>query len=270
MKLLLFLNQDIHSLTALNFLFPALKEHQVKIVLSQKIGSLVNLESGIVMMKEIERNGWKDFFKNFDDKDRTSKKIFTFEQVADFFGTKVLSYENVNSKMAIDDFKGFAPDLIISIRFGQIFKQELINIPHLGVLNLHSGLLPKYRGVMASFWAILNGEKKLNTTLHYISDSKIDAGDIIDFSEEKIDWNSSLFLNINNLYKGGCDLIVKALRKISDGEEIAVFKQKDFGDGGYFSYPNKVDLDRFLQLMPLFEKDDARIAFDKVLEVVTS
>ena len=192
MKIILFLNNDIHSATSLNLLLPTLKNHELKIILSKKVGNTDNLPAQLIEMKSHEQ----------------------FE-IAEKFQIKTHSYKNVNSPEALNDFLEFAPDLIISIRFGQIFKQTLINIPKLGVLNLHSGILPNYRGVMASFWAVLNGEKKLGTTLHYINDATIDTGEIIEFSKTNIDWNSSLLLNINNLYQDGCDLILQALGKIS-------------------------------------------------------
>ena len=227
MNLLLFLNNDIHSATALTLLSPFLKTHRVKIILSQKVGNVDKLPLELIAMKKFEQ----DFDRGI-------------------FGDMV-SYEDVNSENALGDFRDFLPDLIISIRFGQIFKPALIKIPRLGVLNLHSGILPKYRGILASFWAVLNGEKKLGMTLHYITDSGIDTGDIIGFSESEIDWNSSLFSNINMLYRGGCTLLLEVLEKISAGEKIAVIPQSKFGVGQYFSYPKDDDVKKFLRVMRL-------------------
>ena len=75
--------------------------------------------------------------------------------------------------------RAFDADLLISIRFGQIFKAEAIAQPRTGIINLHSGLLPEYKGVMASFWSLLNEEPRLGTTLHWITDKKIDSGALI-------------------------------------------------------------------------------------------
>lgn len=246
MKILLFLNNDIHSATALNLLFPALKNHEVKIILSQKVGNVDGLPLELLEMKKHEQNFDQKIFKKF----------------AKFFGHEIATYESVNSENALDDFRKFAPDLAISIRFGQIFKQLLINIPRFGVLNLHSGLLPNYRGILGTFWAILHGEKEIGTTLHFINDSGIDTGKIIGFSKNKIDGNLSLLLNINNLYKSGCELISQSLEKIQNGEENKAVDQSMLGNGQYFSYPKSDDVKKFLALMPL-----ARIGDDeKILE----
>ncbi len=236
MNLLLFLNADTHSATALSLLLPTLKNHKIKIILSQKVGNVDDIPQEIIAMKKFEQSGVVDLFV----------------QLAADLNSEILSYENVNSEIALRNFQKFSPDLIISIRFGQIFKQPLINIPRHGVLNLHSGILPNYRGILATFWAILNGERKIGTTLHFIADSGIDTGDIIGFSESEIDWNSSLFSNINGLYEGGCALLSSNIKKISTGEKIVVKKQSEFGAGKYFSYPESEDVKKFLQLLPLF------------------
>ncbi len=239
MKIILLLNNDIHSATALNLLSRDLENHQIKIILSRKVGKVDDLVAELLAMKK--------------DEQFEIEKNFAYE---------IAFYSNINSEEALEDFRKFAPDLIISIRFGQILKSSLINIPRLGVLNLHSGILPNYRGIMASFWAILNGEKKLGTTLHYINDSTIDTGEIIGFSETEIDWNASLILNINQLYQNGCALLSQCLRKISSGQKFQTINQKSLSAGRYFSYPKTEDVQKFLKIMPLTKSEDVKKIFD--------
>lgn len=232
MKILLFLNLDIHCATAFGFLKRELEKHEVKIVLSDKVGNTNNLPDELVKMKNVEQKDANKFF--------------------DSLPIPKYKYDNVNSETVLLDLKDFKPDLIISIRFGQIFKQPLIDIPRFGVLNLHSGILPNYRGVLASFWAILNGDKKIGTTLHYITDAKIDCGDIIDFSYNEVNKDSSLISNINNLYEDGCSLIIKALKEISSGRKLTTKSQESFGKGNYFTYPKIEDIKNFQKIMPLY------------------
>ncbi len=238
MKILFFLNNDIHAANCLNLLATSIKNHQIRIILSQKIGNTNNLPQQLIDLKNLEKGGIeKIVHQNFQLK---------------FLRDKIFSYAQVNCEEALQDFKKFSPDLIISIRFGQILKLPLINIPRFGVLNLHSGILPNYRGVLASFWAILNGEKNLGTTLHYIRDNGIDTGDIIGFTKTKTDYNSSLVSNISNLYSKGCKLIGQTVAKISDNQQIVTINQKTLGFGQYFSYPKSEDVKNFLKIMPLF------------------
>ena len=61
--------------------------------------------------------------------------------------------------------KSFDADLFITASYGQIIKQNILDIPKLGIVNVHTSLLPKYRGPAPIQWAILNGEKKTGVTI---------------------------------------------------------------------------------------------------------
>jgi methionyl-tRNA formyltransferase len=70
------------------------------------------------------------------------------------------------------------PDLIWVTDYRYILPNQLISASKLGAVNLHPGLLPKYRGRAPINWAIINGETKIGLTAHFIDDG-IDTGDII-------------------------------------------------------------------------------------------
>lgn len=241
----------MHAATALNLLVSCLKTYDVKIILSKKVGKVDNLSEELKQLKKCEQDGAE----------------WIFARLAKELKAEIFSYENVNAESALSDFHAFAPDLVVSIRFGQIFKSPLISIPRFGVINLHSGILPNYRGVMATFWAILNGDKKIGTTLHFISDAKIDEGEIIGFSEVEVDRNRSLIFNINNVYEGGCTLLSEAIGKIACGEKISTIKQSNLGEGKYFSYPQEGDVRKFLNMMPLTTEEDVGEIFMRVFKI---
>ena len=69
------------------------------------------------------------------------------------------------------ELRGFAPDAIAIIAYGQIIPARLLGIPRLGWINLHASLLPKYRGAAPINWAIANGESVTGNT-----SMRIDAG----------------------------------------------------------------------------------------------
>jgi methionyl-tRNA formyltransferase len=112
-----------------------------------------------------------------------------------------------------------APDLIVSIRYRRILKDAVIAIPRLGVLNLHSGVLPDYKGVMATFWAMLQNEEMIGATLHRIVDSGIDTGPVIGTRPVPADYGSSYLANVLRLYGPGCDMIVEAIQALETGKE---------------------------------------------------
>ena len=117
-------------------------------------------------------------FPPIDDLSQRGKRL-TFRALSTFLTAPMQRLNDPNSPSGIALLKSANPDLIVSIRYGRILKQSAIDIPHLGVLNLHSGKLPQYRGVMATFRALLAGDATLFSTLHWIDDETIDTGRII-------------------------------------------------------------------------------------------
>lgn len=74
--------------------------------------------------------------------------------------------------------KQLAPELIVVAAYGKILPEEILNTPPYGSINVHSSLLPKYRGAAPINWAILNGEKTTGVSIMYMAKA-LDAGDVI-------------------------------------------------------------------------------------------
>ena len=70
------------------------------------------------------------------------------------------------------------PELIVVAAYGKILAEELLNYPKYGSINVHSSLLPKYRGAAPINWAILNGEAETGVSIMYMAEA-LDAGDVI-------------------------------------------------------------------------------------------
>jgi folate-dependent phosphoribosylglycinamide formyltransferase PurN len=83
---------------------------------------------------------------------------------------------DVNSDEALSLLRQYGPDLIVYTG-GGILRRPLIDIPAVGVINAHSGLLPEYRGMNVTEWALLNGDE-IGITVHFI-DPGIDTGRIL-------------------------------------------------------------------------------------------
>ncbi|MEZ7500093.1 formyltransferase family protein [Flavobacterium sp. Arc3] len=154
---------------------------------------------------------------------------------------------NVNSVEFINEMKGFNPDLFISIRFGKIFKDEIIKVPKNGLINLHSAILPDYRGIMGTLHAIKEKKSKIGCTLHTIPNSGIDTGEIIEIATLDINPEKSLFWNIIQLYPLGTELILKNLKIIEHNKFLKTQKQ-NLQEGSYFSVPSKSDFEQIESL----------------------
>lgn len=107
-------------------------------------------------------------------------KIYGYASVleeATKIGLNVKNLKNLDSAL-IDDVRSLNPDIIFSVYYRKILSRELLQLPRRGCVNIHPGLLPKYRGTTPTAWAIQNGETTFGITIHYM-DEGIDTGDIL-------------------------------------------------------------------------------------------
>lgn len=86
--------------------------------------------------------------------------------------------EDVNDGRFLNTVADLAPDLVTMSGFSQILKPKFLDIPTHGVVNLHAGKLPDYRGGSPMNWAIINGETEGTATVHYATE-RIDAGGVL-------------------------------------------------------------------------------------------
>jgi methionyl-tRNA formyltransferase len=133
---------------------------------------------------------------------------------------------------------------MVSIRFGQIFQPPMISVPRSGILNLHSGILPDYRGVLATFWAMLEDADQIGCTLHRINDNGIDTGPIVGIRGTAPDRARSLLWNIASLYDGGTEMIRVALEQVARGQPLTAQAQIA-AHARYYSYPMQAQVAQF-------------------------
>ena len=119
----------------------------------------------------------------------------------------------------IDELRRLQPDLILVVAFGQMLSQEVLDIPTLGVLNVHASLLPKYRGAAPINWAIINGDAATGITIMWLT-LKMDAGDIFLQEAESIQDNDTAGTLGARLADMGARLLVKALQAILNGQVV--------------------------------------------------
>jgi methionyl-tRNA formyltransferase len=250
MRILLCLNRDFMSNIALNQLRGALACQIIDIVLSKGIGKKSSPKApAIEQWQQLESRLIENrLFPMLEKSSLTSRHNWfqSFNQLAKGTVSKTIrEFSNINEGEGLAHVQQFDPDVIISIRFGQIFKSPVIDIPRFGVINLHSGVLPDYRGVLATFWAMLNDEKHIGCSLHHVTDNRIDTGDIIGINKIPADTKRSLLWNVAALYEPGADLIVDALSKLSSNQPLTRHPQ-DNSRGRYFSFPSQHEIMEFV------------------------
>jgi len=100
------------------------------------------------------------------------------KEVALEIGLPVLQPERARNESFIEALAELKPDLIVVVAYGQILPQTILDIPRFGCINLHTSLLPQYRGAAPIQWAIVNGETETGVTIMKM-DAGLDTGDIL-------------------------------------------------------------------------------------------
>nr|WP_269745171.1 methionyl-tRNA formyltransferase [Desulfonatronovibrio magnus] len=173
-------------------------------------------------------------------------------------GLDCLRLENVNSTEAIAHLQSLLPELFIIAGFSTIFKEELINIPRMGVINLHAGRLPEYRGGSPLNWQIINGESEAVISVIKI-DQGIDTGPVLSEQAIKIepsDTIADLHGQANKLFPG---LVLDAIERIEtetnpgriQDEDNAMYWHQRSDRDGYldFSRFTAKQADRFIRAL---------------------
>lgn len=148
---------------------------------------------------------------------------------------------NVNSPESLDAIRALRPDLLVSIAGNQIFRRPLIDLAPRGCLNLHTALLPKYRGLMPTFWVLKNGEKETGVSI-FLVDEGIDSGPIVVQKRVAID-TVSLEALIRLTKTLGMDAVWEAVEKVRGGNPDLIPNPES--DKTYFSFPTRADVRAF-------------------------
>ena len=120
---------------------------------------------------------------------------------------------------ALEIIEELAPELIVVAAYGRILPQEILDCPKLGCINVHSSLLPKYRGAAPIHWSILNGEKETGVTIMQVA-LALDAGDILSQRATPIDPDETVETLHDRLARMGAELLVETVESIGAGTAV--------------------------------------------------
>jgi methionyl-tRNA formyltransferase len=148
---------------------------------------------------------------------------------------------NVNAEDSLAAIRSLKPDLLVSVAGNQIFRRPLIELAPKGCLNLHTALLPKYRGLMPTFWVLRNGEKETGVSV-FLVDEGIDSGPIVVQKRIPIETDSLEEL-IRRTKTIGMDAVWEAVEEIRSGNVELIPNPE--AEKTYFSFPARADVRAF-------------------------
>lgn len=181
-----------------------------------------------------------------DKKNKRGNKV-VFSPVKDFAiknNINLYQYNKIREE-GLEELKSMNADIMVTCAYGQILSNELLSMTKFGVINIHSSLLPKYRGSSPVQWAIINGENEIGITIMKTALS-LDSGDIILQKSMSLNGNENTSEALEKLSFLGADLIVKALDLIETGK--AKYIRQNENEMTYY---------------PMLKKNDGEIDFSK-------
>ena len=139
--------------------------------------------------------------------------------VATAQGLTVLQPKRARDETFIAELRHLAPDLMVVAAYGQILPAAILDLPRHGCLNVHTSLLPKYRGAAPIQWAILNGEAETGVTIMKM-DVGLDTGDILSQVTTPIAPEDNAQTLHDRLAQLGAGLLVKTIPDYVAGKVV--------------------------------------------------
>ena len=130
-------------------------------------------------------------------------------------------------------------DVLVVCNCKNILKKPLLSTPGVQFINLHSSLLPAYRGPTPIFWAMYHGESETGMTIHEMT-ARIDDGNILAQRAVTLDYSKSVDDLADDLYTMSADMLIDVLQ--GNGRPVAIDNSRR---SSYFTFPNAVERREF-------------------------
>ena len=131
-------------------------------------------------------------------------------------GLTVYQPTKLRDGTALELIRTLAPELTVVAAYGRILPEDILEAPRYGSINVHSSLLPKYRGAAPINWAILNGEETTGVSIMYMA-KELDAGDVILQKETPIGPDEDAQALTARLADLGAEALSEAVAAIGNG-----------------------------------------------------
>lgn len=167
---------------------------------------------------------------------------YSLRQLCWAYGAEYRDIGNPNAPEFVAEVKERNCDLIVSVACPYILKKDLLSIPRLGCINIHHAPLPRYKGMMPTFWQMYHGEKSVGLTIHKISE-RIDEGAALLQERLTIEPGETLDHLIRRSKRHAAHCLVKVLNNIQTGSVEP--KPLDQATSSYFTFPTFDEIREF-------------------------
>lgn len=171
------------------------------------------------------------------------RNCYSVRAVAEKYGVEVTESSDVNSEEFRAYLREKKVELIVSISGTQLYKKKLRDQTSAGIVNCHGALLPRYRGLMPSFWTLANGEQEGGVSVHFV-EAKLDSGPIVVQKKYRINQPDTLEAVMARSKDLAAEAILECVRLIETGDPALIENNPD--EATSFSMPTKEDVRSFL------------------------
>jgi methionyl-tRNA formyltransferase len=124
------------------------------------------------------------------------------------------------------ELQNLNPELFVVVAYGEIIKQNLLDLPGFGCINIHASLLPKYRGAAPIHRAIMNGEKETGVTIIEMVQA-LDAGPMLNKEVVNIGEDDTFGQLEKKLIDAACRAVLKTIEELASGRTVKQDQQED-------------------------------------------
>lgn len=200
------------------------------------------LYGGVGLVRVALRMAWLKLMGKFS-RQRGAPRYYSIEQLCAAYGVPCRQVANPNDSQFVDSVKQRGPEVLVSVACPHILKAPILSAAPASI-NIHHAPLPKYKGMMPTFWQMYHGEKKVGLTIHYMV-AELDAGDALLQEEMTIEPGESLDRLIRRSKRHGAHCMAKVLKQIESGS--ATPQPLDNSQSTYFTFPSRDESMAFRQ-----------------------
>jgi methionyl-tRNA formyltransferase len=232
---------DLFGAVVLNHVMPGLAGHDLGIFMSVRDRKAQDdAVPELDLMRLVERQMPLDIvFPLLDSMPLAPGRMRTPTQWAATTGRPLTLIHDMKLGGGVDLIEAFEADLILSVRFSYLFRRSTIRQASAGIINVHPGPLPQYRGLFTPFWQIMRGNDVLRCTVHLV-DPGVDTGPVLTLAEVPVVPTRSLLWHMVQLYLTGA---ARAVTFINTGLPQA--EPQDPALAGRTFAPSQGDFEQF-------------------------
>jgi methionyl-tRNA formyltransferase len=184
-------------------------------------------------------------WSKFSEKTGLSSIVGTTQSISQIAETHRIHYKRIDNPNTPDNVARISaqrPDVLVSVACPFVLKSPLLRLPTMAALNIHHAPLPRYRGMMPTFWQMYHGEPSVGITVHSVSE-RLDEGDIFCQRTTPVLPSETMHSLIRRSKRSGAYAMLQVLRAFASGsppQPIATLQESS-----YFTFPTAAEMKEF-------------------------